>query len=61
MRYWQREYDIARNEFGMDEAALGEITRTALEAAFVGAETRNRLLERLSGETEMHKSVTQHM
>lgn len=38
------EYDIATRHFGLDEAALRAVTRTALEAAFVDEETRNKLL-----------------
>ena len=38
------EYEIAARHFGLDEAALLEVTRTALRAAFVDDETRERLL-----------------
>ncbi len=41
------EYDIAREHFAMDDAALTEVTRTAIEAAFVDEETRAQLLARL--------------
>jgi adenosine deaminase len=54
----QREYDIARNEFGMDDRALVAVTRTALEAAFVDEETRKRLLGLLLEEPVAYKSVT---
>lgn len=42
-----REYDIAKRHFNINDAELGEITRTALEAAFVDDETRARLLQRV--------------
>lgn len=54
----QREYDIARTEFGMDDDALTAITRTALEAAFVDGLTRKQLLGRLPEPYAAHKSVT---
>lgn len=41
------EYALAREHFGLDEAALRLMTRTALEAAFVDEETRGRLWSRL--------------
>lgn len=46
----KREYDIAAEHFGMDEDALTDLTRTALEAAFVDETTRSRLLARLDAE-----------
>lgn len=45
----KREYDVAAQYFGMDEAALLEVTRTAVEAAFVDRKTRTALLSRLNG------------
>lgn len=54
----QREYDIARQHFGMDDEALAAVTRTALQAAFVDEETRGRLLARLPDERSRHKAVT---
>ncbi len=42
------EYAIARRHFGLDDAALTAITRTALEAAFCDAATRDALLTRLA-------------
>lgn len=39
-----REYDIAREHFGMSEADLLADTKTAIEAAFVDEETRVQLL-----------------
>jgi adenosine deaminase len=39
-----REYDIAREHFGMSEAELLADTRTAIEAAFVDEATRAQLL-----------------
>jgi len=41
------EYAIARDHFGLDDAALTGVTRTAIEAAFCDAETRADLLEGL--------------
>ncbi|HYM57825.1 MAG TPA: adenosine deaminase [Solirubrobacteraceae bacterium] len=47
--YWDAsiggEYAVAATAFGLDEAALREITRTAIGAAFVQEEVRQRLLE----------------
>lgn len=43
----KREYEIAAEHFGMDEAALLGLTRTALKAAFVDKPTRKQLLARL--------------
>ncbi|MCA9581626.1 MAG: hypothetical protein KC416_07505, partial [Myxococcales bacterium] len=42
-----QEYETARTWFGMDDVALLETTRLSVEAAFVDAETRARLLARL--------------
>ncbi|HEY9346055.1 MAG TPA: adenosine deaminase, partial [Inquilinus sp.] len=42
-----REYEVAERHFGLDEAALRQVTRTALQAAFVDETTRARLLARL--------------
>jgi adenosine deaminase len=48
--YWEAtiggEYAVARREWGLDLAALRDITRTALEAAFVPGELREALLAR---------------
>lgn len=41
------EYAVAEQHFGLDEAALRDVTRTALQAAFVDEPTRARLLARL--------------
>ncbi len=43
----KREYDVAREHFGLDDRALTGITRTAIEAAFVDRKTRAALLARL--------------
>ena len=47
--YWDAsiggEYAVAAEQFGLDDEALREITRTALRAAFVEEEVRQRLLE----------------
>ena len=43
-----REYEIAAEHFGMDEAALAGTTRTSIEAAFVDADTRAALLAKLT-------------
>lgn len=42
-----REYEIARTHFGLDDAALLATTRTAIEAAFVDRKTKADLLARL--------------
>ena len=46
--YWEAtvggEYAVAGAEFGLDDEALREITRTALRAAFVEEDVRQRLL-----------------
>jgi adenosine deaminase len=39
------EYAVAADRMGFDEAALREVTRTALGAAFVGEDVRRRLLD----------------
>jgi len=48
--YWEAtvggEYDVARREWGLDDAALRGITRTAIEAAFVPDSLRSTLLAR---------------
>lgn len=43
------EYDLAAEHFGLGEAELAAITRTAIEAAFVDKATRAALLARLGG------------
>ncbi len=43
----KREYDVAREHFGLDDKALVAVTRTAIEAAFVDRKTRAALLARL--------------
>lgn len=43
----KREYDVAREHFGLDDKALTAITRTAIEAAFVDKKTKAALLARL--------------
>ena len=43
----KREYDIAAKHFGMNDKALTDITRTAVEAAFVDKKTKSALLARL--------------
>lgn len=44
-----REYAVAAEHFGFDRAGLLQLTRTALEAAFVDEETRARLIAKLAG------------
>jgi len=44
----KREYEVAAEQFGLGEDALLDITRTAIEAAFVDEDTRARLLASLS-------------
>jgi adenosine deaminase len=46
------EYDVAASRFGLDEAALRDITRTAVEAGFADFATKQRLLERLDGRAD---------
>lgn len=41
------EYEIAAEHFGLGERALAEVTRTALQAAFIDDATRQSLLDRL--------------
>ncbi|MBX3577339.1 MAG: adenosine deaminase [Rhizobiaceae bacterium] len=43
----KREYDVAREHFGMDERALLATTRTAIEAAFVDKKTKTALLAKV--------------
>jgi adenosine deaminase len=49
--YWEAtvggEYEIARREWGLDDAALRAVTRTAIEAAFISRDLRSSLLARL--------------
>jgi adenosine deaminase len=41
------EYAVAHREFGLAEAELREVTRTAIEAAFVGSTLRQQLLTKV--------------
>ncbi len=43
----KREYDVAAEHFGLGEEDLRDVTRTALEAAFVDEQTRAALMARL--------------
>lgn len=43
----KREYEIAAEYWGMGEAELTQVTRTAIEAAFVDEATRKALLSKL--------------
>lgn len=43
----QREYDIASSVMGFSDAEIDRMTRTAIEAAFVDEDTRQRLFQRL--------------
>jgi adenosine deaminase len=49
--YWEAtvggEYAVARRAWGLDDAALHELTRTAIDAAFVPDELRTTLLARI--------------
>jgi adenosine deaminase len=49
--YWEAtiggEYAVARREWGLDDAELTALTRTAIEAAFVPEAVRNALLARI--------------
>ncbi|BCH20301.1 adenosine deaminase [Mesorhizobium sp. L-8-10] len=49
----KREYDVAREHFGLDDKALTAITRTAIEAAFVDKKTKAALLARLAEPARM--------
>ena len=42
-----REYEIGSEEFGLSDAELTEITRTAIKAAFVDEDTRKTLLKKV--------------
>ena len=42
-----REYEIGATEFGLSEEELRDITRTAINAAFVDEETRAKLLQKM--------------
>jgi adenosine deaminase len=42
------EYEIAREHFGLDDAELVAITRTAVESSFAEPELRSKLLTRLT-------------
>jgi adenosine deaminase len=42
-----REYEIAQKEFGFTDKELTQVTRNAIEAAFVDEPTRHKLLARL--------------
>ena len=42
-----REYEVAQSEFGLSDAQLTQLTRTALEAAFVDEDTRQALIAKL--------------
>lgn len=43
-----REYEIGSKEFGLSDAELTEITRVAIQAAFVDEETRQKLLKKVA-------------
>lgn len=55
-----REYQIAHDEFGFSTAELRQITRTALEAAFIEEPVRKTLLQKLdqSGPVSLSSSGT---
>jgi adenosine deaminase len=42
------EYEVARERFGMDDAELRKVTRTAIDASFAPPELRAELLARLA-------------
>lgn len=44
----KREYEVAAEHFGMEPEHLRQVTRTAIEAAFVDEVTRDALLARLA-------------
>ena len=43
----KREYEVAREHFGLSDKDLTAVTRTAIEAAFVDRKTRAALLARV--------------
>ena len=43
----KREYELASEAFGLSDAEINAMTRTAIEAAFVDEETRKALFARL--------------
>ncbi|MDP3618156.1 MAG: adenosine deaminase, partial [Ramlibacter sp.] len=43
----KKEYDVAKEHFGMSDRDLTAVTRTAIEAAFVDRKTRTALLAKL--------------
>jgi adenosine deaminase len=45
----KREYEIGAQEFGLSDIELAEITRLAIDAAFLDEDTRAGLLARLDG------------
>ena len=49
--YWEAtiggEYEVARRAWGLDEEALRQLTRTAVEAAFIPGDLRSSLLARI--------------
>jgi len=47
----KREYDVAAEHFGLSEAQLAGVTRTAIEAAFVDETTRAALLAKVDAST----------
>lgn len=42
----EQEYEVARHAFGFSDAEINQMTRTALEAAFIEAEAKKDLLDR---------------
>lgn len=52
-----REYAIAANNFGYDEAGLVAVTETALKAAFIDEDTRRSLIQRLAADKTVRASV----
>ena len=49
--YWEAtiggEYEVARRAWGLDDEALRQLTRTAVEAAFIPDDLRSSLLARI--------------
>ena len=44
----ENEYSVAANEFGFGQDELKNLTRNAIQAAFVDGETRKQMLEKIS-------------
>jgi adenosine deaminase len=50
------EYQVAKDHFGLSNAELAQITRTAIEAAYVDEPTRAKLLAKVDGSGFLNKA-----